>query len=724
MFTNLAILALYWGVAHLNFLLFRKGGVLPMPLWPSAAVGLSAALIYGWRAAPGIAVGSLLANAVSLGSGWLLAGIIAITNTLGPTLAARMISPKVKVWPPFNSLNNVVIFLVYGVMLMAAITATGSIGGKWLLGRLVADEAFAAWGRWWMAHAMGALLFTPVILGWVFQHNGIRWHRAGLLLLLLLLVLSLSYAFLTCSIRYSLSLLGLSSLFIIPLLWMSVTFSLRETMTLFAIFVISVFTGILFNPATFFMGEVFLISFGLLVTSFCLAVLIIYGIKGDGEAAMTALQEKKDELDWYFSSALDLLCIANMSGNFEKLNPEWEKTLGYPLKELEGKPFISFVHPDDIDATNKAIANLDRDRRVLNFVNRYRHCDGSYRWLEWRSYREKDKIYAVARDITSRKSVEDELLRSEEKFRTLFEHITEGVALHELVYNAAGEAVDFRITDVNPAYPRHTGLTREKAVGTLGTTLYGTPDPPYMKEFGGVAQTGVPYYFETYFSPLDKHFLISVVCPKIGQFATVFEDITDRKKREIELKQKNEELARFIYTVSHDLKSPLVTIRSFTSYLVEDISRGDAEAQSRDIGYIQNAVDKMGRLLDELLELSRVGRKETLHTEFDVSKVVQAAIDLVAGRIALRQVSVSAECKGVHILGDEQRITQIFQNLIDNAVNLWALSPIRLYKLALLCRITSRCCLFAIMVRVSTPGISTNCLACLRNSTPHPKVPA
>lgn len=672
---TLLIMTVYWGVAHVNFMLFRRGGVLPMPLWPSAAVGLSAALVYGWRATPGIAAGSLLANAVSLGSGWLLASIIALTNTLGPTLAAHIIRRKASAIPPFDSLRNVVLFLTLGVVLMAAITATGGIGGKWLLGQLPVTALISSWAKWWIAHAMGALLFTPVILGWFYQRNVVRWSKLGILGLFLLLILTLSYAFLTCSIRHSLSLLGLSSLVIIPLMWMSITYSLRETMSVFALFVISVFVGILFNPSTYFMGEVFLISFGLLVTSFCLAILVINGVRGEWEAAMALLREKKDELDWYFSSALDLLCIADMAGNFRKLNPEWERIFGYRINELEGKPFIAFVHSDDVAATLAVVEDLKTERTVLNFVNRYRCSDGSYRWLEWRSYREKDKIFAVARDITDRKNTENELAQSEEKFRTFYENITEGVALHELVYDDRNNATDYRILDVNPAYPKHTGLERDVARGRLATELYSTPDPPYMKEFTNVALTGEPFRFETYFPPMDKYFLISVIRPKHGQFATVFEDITERKKNEIELKKKNEELARFIYTVSHDLKSPLVTIKSFTSFLVEDIKKGDTDAQGRDIAYIQNAVDKMGNLLEELLELSRIGRKESVRKEVDAQQVVNAALDLVAGRLSQRQVEIRANCQGIKVWGDEQRFVQLYQNLIDNAVKFMGNQP-------------------------------------------------
>lgn len=118
--------------------------------------------------------------------------------------------------------------------------------------------------------------------------------------------------------------------------------------------------------------------------------------------AEKTIREKNEEIDQFFSTSLDLFCIADTAGHFRRLNREWEAALGYSVEELEGHLFLDFVHPDDLDATLAAIAALDQQRPVLNFTNRYRHRDGSYRWIEWRSTPMGDLIYAAARDITDR----------------------------------------------------------------------------------------------------------------------------------------------------------------------------------------------------------------------------------------------------------------------------------------------------------------------------------
>ncbi|MFH1077435.1 MAG: MASE3 domain-containing protein [Pseudomonadota bacterium] len=131
----------------------------------------------------------------------------------------------------------------------------------------------------------------------------------------------------------------------------------------------------------------------------------------DRKQAEEELREKTAEVDSYFNNALDLFCIADTDGYFRRLNKEWESTLGYSLAELEGKRFLDFVHPEDMDATLKATSQLDTQENVLNFTNRYRCKDGSYRWIEWRSTSSGKLIYAAARDITERKQAEEKILK-------------------------------------------------------------------------------------------------------------------------------------------------------------------------------------------------------------------------------------------------------------------------------------------------------------------------
>jgi PAS domain S-box-containing protein len=122
------------------------------------------------------------------------------------------------------------------------------------------------------------------------------------------------------------------------------------------------------------------------------------------------LEEAPDLEDRFFALSLDMLCIAHFSGYFKRLNPAWEKTLGFSREELQSKPMVDFVHPEDREHTLGQNRSVKSGGQALAFENRYRCKDGSYRWLLWNATADVDRqvIYSVARDITERKQAEQE----------------------------------------------------------------------------------------------------------------------------------------------------------------------------------------------------------------------------------------------------------------------------------------------------------------------------
>ncbi len=142
-------------------------------------------------------------------------------------------------------------------------------------------------------------------------------------------------------------------------------------------------------------------------------------------------------------------------------------------------------------------------------------------------------VIEAARDITDVIQAQEALVQSEKKFRTIFEHMAAGCALDEIVYNN-GKAVDYRILDVNPSYERLIGISRVQAVGALASELYGTGRAPNIEIFAGVEATGEPVEFDNFYRPTGKH--LRIVASRIapGRFCTLFSDITEIKRHEIE----------------------------------------------------------------------------------------------------------------------------------------------------------------------------------------------
>lgn len=134
-----------------------------------------------------------------------------------------------------------------------------------------------------------------------------------------------------------------------------------------------------------------------------------------------------------------------------------------------------------------------------------------------------------------------------------------------------------------------------------------------------------------------------------------------------ELENKNAELERFTYTVSHDLKSPLITIRGFLGYLEQDAIEGNFERLKNDIERISNAAGKMGRLLDDLLELSRIGRLMNEPEEVPFKTVIREALSLVEGQLKDGNIKVKVGSKFPKVYVDRVRLVEVIQNLVDNA---------------------------------------------------------
>ncbi|MDA8101286.1 MAG: PAS domain S-box protein [Nitrospiraceae bacterium] len=259
-----------------------------------------------------------------------------------------------------------------------------------------------------------------------------------------------------------------------------------------------------------------------------------------------ALRRSTAELNAFFDVAVDLLCIADTDGRFHRLNPAWERTLGFSLDELMAGKILDFVHPDDRAATLDAIATLAAQRQVINFVNRYRHRDGTYRWIEWRSAPSGTLIYAAARDITERRQIETALRENEAVLRSFLNAVTESAFLIDR---------NGRILAANETVARRLGSAHSEIIGRPVYDLL----PPGVAarrrdHYDRVFSTGQPHRFED--ERLGR-IIDNSVYPvfdtggAVIALAIIGIDITERKRADLAL-EASEKKYRMLYDSAID----------------------------------------------------------------------------------------------------------------------------------------------------------------------------
>jgi PAS domain S-box-containing protein len=279
------------------------------------------------------------------------------------------------------------------------------------------------------------------------------------------------------------------------------------------------------------------------------------------------------------------------------------------------------------------------------------------------------------REISERKRSEEALHETNEYLRNLLDYANAPIIVWD---------PQFRITRFNHAFEHLTGRTEQEVLGKNLEILFPSKTKETSLEL--IRKTLAGERWETVEIPILH---IS------GEFRTVLwnsanildregrimstiaqgQDITDRKMTEMqrealirELEVKNAELERFTYTVSHDLKSPLITIRGFAGMIEQDVQNGDFLQLKKDLDRINAAADTMQELLSDVLELSRIGRIISPPEKIPFSVIAREAADLLAGQISKRGVTLEIAPDLPEVNVDRTRIREVLVNLLENAV--------------------------------------------------------
>lgn len=275
-------------------------------------------------------------------------------------------------------------------------------------------------------------------------------------------------------------------------------------------------------------------------------------------------------------------------------------------------------------------------------------------------------VASILGSVITRQNADEELRASEDKFQTTF---------HEsLVPMVIGRLSDRLILDANFAFAELTGFSRRETVDHFPSDLgIWANQAERTKHRELLNKQGYLREFKAHLKKKSGEIavvLISVSVIKVNSedcFLYTIYEITQLEHALNDLQDKNNELERFTYTVSHDLKAPLITIGGFAGLLEKDIKSGNEEVMLRSIRRILDAVTKMERLLNELLELSRVGRIIHEPQEVSFGEIAKEAVSLAQGRLSAPNLKVQIEADLPTVKVDKVRIAEVLQNLLENS---------------------------------------------------------
>lgn len=251
----------------------------------------------------------------------------------------------------------------------------------------------------------------------------------------------------------------------------------------------------------------------------------------------------------FFEFSNEMLCVADDQGRFTRVNPAWTKTLGWSAAELTSRPYLEFVHPDDQAATIREAELLNTgEYETVDFENRYRTVDGSYRWLSWkvRYVRSTKQLVAAARDVTANKLQAQALREAEERFRVVAMNAPVGIFQDE---------PDGRCVFVNRYWTELTGLSYEESLG-FGWMKAVHPEDLQraMAKWQACAEAQVEYRDEYRLVRRDGSEVLVVAAVQathdaagaaVGYLGTLL-DITDRKLAEEQLRLRESQLAAIL----------------------------------------------------------------------------------------------------------------------------------------------------------------------------------
>jgi PAS domain S-box-containing protein len=333
---------------------------------------------------------------------------------------------------------------------------------------------------------------------------------------------------------------------------------------------------------------------------------------------ITDRKRAEEERDRFFNLSMDMLSVSGTDAYFKRLNPAFEQVLGYTNEELLAQPFLDFVHPDDRAATLAEVAKLAHGNLTLDFENRYRCKDGSYRWISWKAFPivEENLIYAIARDVTERKQAEVErlqLLAQEQQARAEAEAArNQSVNILESITDAFFALdQDWRFTYLNRQAELLMQRKREELLGqVMWDEFPEAVGSTFDLEYHRAVWEQVSVEFEAFYPPLNIWFEVHAYPAREG-LSVYFRNINDRKQAQRTLQETLTLQRAILDSANYTIISTTVdgTIRTFNAaaerslgYAAEEVVGKTTPALIHDWNEIVQRAQELSQELGETIE--------------------------------------------------------------------------------------------------------------------------
>lgn len=366
-----------------------------------------------------------------------------------------------------------------------------------------------------------------------------------------------------------------------------------------------------------------------------------------------------------------------------RMSPDWTE-----MRYLQGRNFVADLHepserwldvyilPEDQPRLLAEIGRAVAQKDIFELEHRVIRIDGSMGWTHSRAVPVLDdngeliEWFGAASNITSRKNAEQALRLSQQRYHTLFDSIDEGYCVIRMEFDAQGNGRDYIFLEVNQAFERHTGM--KDPLGRSMLAMVPEHDLHWFQIYGEIAKTGASRRFEMPADAMGRYY--DVYAFRIGpaedaQVAVLFSDISARKRFEAEQREAIRRKDEFLAVLAHELRNPMAPLRTGLSVL--QLANGDPDTTARMLPLLQRQVDHMVRLVDDLLEVSRVsGGKVDLRLEpVDLSMALRGAVETSRPLIDAGHHRLLLDLPGepLTVNADPVRLSQIISNLLNNS---------------------------------------------------------